>query len=85
MIEKPGTFRDLIVRLGGVNAFAAKMKIGEFAAKKMRDRSSIAIDHWPDVIAIARKDGLILTTDDLVNMKLAGKPPVEPRKARAAA
>ncbi len=79
MIEKPGTFRALIEKLGGVNAFAGKMRIGEFAAKKMRDRNSIAIDHWPDVIAVARVDGIILTTDDLVNMKLRAK------EARAAA
>lgn len=77
MIEKPDTFRDLISRLGGVSAFAAKMSIGEFAAKKMRDRDSIAVDHWAGVIGVARADGLILTTDDLVNMKL--------RKQRAAA
>lgn len=70
MINKPGTFRDLIAHLGGVNAFAAKAQLGEFAAKKMRDRNSIAVRHWPDVISAARADGLILTTDDLVNMKL---------------
>jgi len=77
MIEKPDTFRDLIAFLGGVNSFAAKMGIGEFAAKKMRDRNSVAVDHWSQVIAVARRDGLILTSDDLVNMKL--------RKQRAAA
>lgn len=70
MIEKPGTFRDLVTHFGGVNNFAAKVGIGEFAAKKMRDRNSIAVRHWPDVISAARGEGLILTTDDLVNMKL---------------
>lgn len=70
MIEKPGTFRDLVAHFGGVNSFASKVGIGEFAAKKMRDRNSIAVRHWPDVISAARGEGLILTTDDLVNMKL---------------
>lgn len=70
MIEKPDTFRALIDRLGGVNAFASKARIGEFAAKKMRDRNSIAVAHWPAVLTAARDDGLILTSDDLVNMKL---------------
>lgn len=71
MIRKPETFRKLIEQLGGVNTFAAKMGLGEFAAKKMRDRNSVAVEHWPRLIDVAREDGLILTTDDFVNMKLA--------------
>jgi hypothetical protein len=70
MIQKPTTFRSLIDHLGGVVAFAAATHIGEFAAKKMRDRNSIAVEHWPVIIGVARDQGLILTTDDLVNMKL---------------
>lgn len=70
MLQKPDTFRALIARLGGVNAFADKARLGEFAAKKMRDRNSIAVKHWPVVIDAARDDGLILTTDDLVSMAL---------------
>lgn len=70
MIEKPGTFRALVAHFGGVNSFASKVGVGEFAAKKMRDRNSIAVRHWPAVITAAREEGLILVTDDLVNMKL---------------
>ncbi len=71
MLTKPDTFRALIHRLGGVNSFAAKMGFGEFAAKKMRDRNSVAVKHWPKLIEVARADGLILTSDDFVNMNLA--------------
>lgn len=70
MIQKPTTFRSLIDHMGGVVAFAAATHIGEFAVKKMRDRNSIAVDHWPAVIKAARAHGTILTSDDLVNMKL---------------
>lgn len=73
MITKPDTFRTLIDRMGGVVAFAGKIGIGEFAAKKMRDRNSVAVDHWPALIEAARTDGMILTTDDLVNMKIKAK------------
>lgn len=73
MITKPDTFRALITELGGVSDFAEMMGIGEFAAKKMRDRNSIAVPHWPAVIAAAKERGMILTTDDLVNMKLRAK------------
>lgn len=73
MMQKPDTFRALIDRLGGVSAFAGKAGIGEHSAKKMRDRNSIAISHWPAIIMAARADGLILTTDDLVSMSLKRK------------
>ena len=73
MITKPETFRKLIEQLGGVNSFADKMGLGEFAAKKMRDRNSVAVDHWPRLIEVARADGLILTTDEFVNMKLRAR------------
>lgn len=70
MMHKPDTFRALIDRLGGVSAFAGKVGIGEHSAKKMRDRNSIAVSHWPAIIVAARADGLLLTSDDLVNMRL---------------
>lgn len=70
MIQKPDTFRTLIERLGGVSRFAEKIGAGAFAAKKMRDRNSIAVRHWPEVIAASHEAGLDLSTDDLVGMKL---------------
>lgn len=59
--------------MGGVNGFASKLGVGEHAAKKMRDRNSVAVEYWPALIDAARADGLILTTDDFVNMKLRAK------------
>lgn len=70
MDTKPDTFRALIAQLGGVTAFAGKIGAGAFAAKKMRDRNSIAVRYWPDVITASRDSGLDLTSDDLVGMKL---------------
>ena len=70
MSHKPDTFRTLIDRLGGVTRFAEKIGAGAFAAKKMRDRNSIAVRHWPEVIAASHEAGLALTSDDLVDMKL---------------
>ncbi len=73
MIQKPDTFRTLIAHLGGVSSFAGKLGVGEHAAKKMRDRNSVAVSYWPALIDAARADGLLLTTDDFVNMKLRAK------------
>jgi hypothetical protein len=71
MFEKPQTFRALIQDgFGGVAGFSAATDIGEFAAKKMRDRNSIAVEHWPVVIAAAKERGILLTSDDFVAMQL---------------
>lgn len=83
MIEKPDTFRTLIEALGGVKAFADNLGVGEFAAKKMRDRSSVAVDHWPRLVLIAREHGFLFTTDDFVAM--AQKRQVEKRRTGVAA
>lgn len=69
MQAKPATFRDLIDSMGGVSAFAAKTGIGDYAAKKMRDRNSIAVKHWPAVLKAS--DGL--TTDDLLLMAVGAE------------
>lgn len=69
MIEKPATFRSLIDHLGGVNAFASAVSIPDNTAKGMRLRNSIGVKHWEAVLAAARAHGLILTTDDLLNMR----------------
>lgn len=82
MIEKPTTFRTLIQSLGGVKSFADKMGLGEFAAKKMRDRNSIATDHWPKLLQVCRENGFLFTSDDFLEM--AGKRQVEKRKRVAA-
>jgi hypothetical protein len=83
MIEKPDTFRTLIEALGGVKSFADNLGVGEFAAKKMRDRSSVAVDHWPRLILVARERGFLFTTDDFVAM--AQKRQVEKRRTGLAA
>lgn len=80
-MKKPDTFRDLIAALGGVKAFADKLGVTDFAAKKMRDRSSVHVDHWPALIQIARENGMLFTTDDFVAM--ASKREVEKRKPKA--
>lgn len=70
MKSKPDTFRSLIDAFGGVAAFATATGIGEHAAKKMRDRNSIAVDHWPAVIRAAGALGIAISSDDLVRMKV---------------
>jgi hypothetical protein len=70
MIEKPATFRALIDDLGGFVSLGTAMNLPPNTVKGMRLRNSVAVEHWPALIAVARAQGTILTTDDLVNMKL---------------
>lgn len=81
MIDKPDTFRTLIDALGGVKFFADRMGCTEYAAKKMRDRSSISTDHWPTLIQVSREAGFLFTTDDFVAMSF--KRQVEKRRPKA--
>jgi hypothetical protein len=87
MFEKPQTFRALIEDgFGGVASFAEATGIGEFASKKMRDRNSIAVEHWPVVIAAAKEaKGLLFTSDDFVAMQLRRKAEKAAKEARVAA
>ena len=60
-MQKPTTFRTLIEALGGVKDFAHQLGCSEFAAKKMRDRSSIGSDHWPELAKVARAKAKVET------------------------
>lgn len=74
----------MIHELGGVKAFADLMGFSEHTAKKMRDRSSVHVDHWPKLIQVAKEHGgLLFTTDDFVRMSSFRT--VEKRKAKAEA
>ncbi len=84
MIKKPQTFRDLITDLGGVKAFADKLGVGENNAKKMRDRNSVAVEHWPRLVMVSKENGILLTTDDFVAMS-AHRITEKPRKKAEAA
>jgi len=47
----PSSIFDLIERWGTIVEFAADVGCGYEAARKMRDRNSIAPEHWERVIA----------------------------------
>lgn len=71
MNTNSGTFRELIMDLGGVTAFARGMGIDTNSAKMMRDRNSVSPKHWPDLIRVCAAHGRHITVDDLVEMRKA--------------
>lgn len=52
-MDSPVCISDLISRWPTIAAFAAAVGCGYEAARKMRDRESIAPEHWQRVIAAA--------------------------------
>lgn len=73
MSQKPETYSDLIAHLGGVSRFSEITGINEHTAKKMRDRNSIGVAHWPVVMKVSKSAGLSITADDLLQMRVASK------------
>jgi len=51
--------------------FARDIGVGYEAAKQMRRRGSIAIEHWPSVIASGRGQGLGVTSDLMMRLHTA--------------
>jgi hypothetical protein len=63
--------RDIIDKLGGIRPLARKL--GHESHTKVqgwRDRNSIPIEHWPEILKIEKEDGSTFATDDLLPAEL---------------
>ena len=58
MHQSPASISDLISKWKTVAAFAGAVGCGYEAARKMRDRESIAPEHWQAVITAAEAKGV---------------------------
>lgn len=57
-MSTPNTIPDLIAHWDKLTQFAADVGCGYEAARKMRDRGSIAPEHWPNVIRASAEKGI---------------------------
>lgn len=57
-MSTPTNIPDLIARWDKLTEFAAAVGCGYEAARKMRDRSSIAPEHWSNIIAASEDRGV---------------------------
>ena len=73
MKTKPTTFCGLISSFGSDSAFADEMGIPPNTVKRMRHRNSIAVEHWPSLIRVCAKRGILFSMDDLVEMRTASR------------
>lgn len=72
MHKPPTSISDLISKWRTVAEFAAAVGCGYEAARKMRDRESIAPEHWKAVIAAAETKGVPgVTLDWLAAQRVA--------------
>lgn len=67
----PSSISDLISKWATVTAFAAAVGCGYEAARKMRDRESIAPEHWASVIAAASAHGVTGVTYEWLALQRA--------------
>ena len=54
-MNAPETISDLINRWPTIGEFASDIGCGYEAARKMRDRNSIAANHWARVVEVSKK------------------------------
>jgi hypothetical protein len=57
-MDAPISISDLIATWGKLTEFAADVGCGYEAARKMRDRESIAPEHWARVISASEARGI---------------------------
>lgn len=60
----PTSIPDLIERFGSIANFAKAVGCGYEAARKFKERDSIAPKHWPVVIAAAESHGIAGVTPE---------------------
>lgn len=53
-METPATISDLIAKWPTIAEFALDVACGYEAARQMRRRDSIAVEHWENVIAASK-------------------------------
>ncbi|WP_379069232.1 hypothetical protein ACHMW4_04230 [Mesorhizobium sp. UC22_110] len=57
-MSTPGSIPELIANWSKLTEFATDVDCGYEAARKMRDRGSIAPEHWAKVIAASEAKGI---------------------------
>ena len=68
-MQKPNTFPELLDHWTTPELSAA-LAVPYVTARKMRERRSVGIGHWPRFIEAAGDKGIRLTLDDLARMRL---------------
>lgn len=68
MQSKPSTFSELLANWS-TSDLSADLGVPYVNARKMKERGSVAPEHWQTLITTAKRRGFRLTPDDLVAMR----------------
>ncbi len=71
-MKKPATFSELLTHWSTLD-LSADLDVPYVTARKMRERESVGVKHWPALIEKAEAKGIILEYSDLVAMHRASK------------
>lgn len=69
-MKQPDTFSELLADWPTLQ-LSADLGVSYVTARKMRERESVGIVHWPRLIEKAKKRGIRLSYDRLVAMRAA--------------
>lgn len=67
-MREPQTFSELLADWPTLQ-LSADLGVSYVTARKMRERESVGIAHWPKLIETARRKGFKLSYDRLVAMR----------------
>lgn len=71
-MRKPTNFPDLLSHWSTLE-LSADLAVPYVTARKMRERESVGVKHWPALIEKAEAKGIVLEYSDLVAMHRASK------------
>jgi len=84
-MQTPATIPDLIAKWDKLVEFSEAAGCGYEAARKMRDRASIAPEHWDKVIAASKEKGVEGINYEWFVRQRANEPSATPPKHGEAA
>lgn len=70
MLTKPKTFEQLLNLWANPSELSSDLDLPYVSAQMIRRRGSISPSHWPAFVSAAKRKGVELTMDDLVQMKI---------------
>ena len=70
MKTKPTTFPELLSLWPSPKDLSLALGVPYINAQQMKMRKSVSVKHWPQLIQAARAEGVKITSDDLVAMRL---------------
>lgn len=70
MSKKPDSFEGLLSLWETPKALSVALRVPYVNAQSMKNRKSVDVAHWPRLIELLAARGIVITSDDLVQMAI---------------